>query len=450
VLPIDPLHTRKLLLFEINEVNFEVARLYVDELGLKGFKALLAGPQIRTSSESAYEQLEPWIQWVSAHSGQTAAEHGVFRLGDIVGTAIPQMFEQLEEKGVLVGCVSAMNAENRLKKPAYFVPDPWTSTPTDGSFWSKSLGAAVSQAVNDNAKGRISLQSVAALALGLVRFARPSNYATYASLAFRSRGAPWRRALFLDLFLHDFHWSLLKSRKPRFSTLFLNAGAHIQHHYLFNSKAVANTGQRNPEWYADKHVDPFAEMLTVYDRIIGDYLSLQPSFDVVIATGLTQQPYERLKYYYRLTDHTGFLKKVGIAFDNVLPRMTRDFLVVFKSAADASAAVARLVTFRGAKDGAPIFGDIENRGASVFLSLVYPSEIDVDFVAEYDGGQMPLAPWVTFVAIKNGMHNPNGFAFFRGEIAKYAPEEGAHVKDIYGTVMGFFGAVSFGADRSIQ
>lgn len=438
--PIDPSRAKKLVLVELNEVNFEVARLYVDALGLKNFKALLAGPQTRTSSELVYEQLEPWIQWVSAHSGQTAAEHGVFRLGDIVGTVVPQMFEQLEEKGISVGCVSAMNAENRLKNPAYFVPDPWTSTPTDGSFWSRALGAAVSQAVNDNAKGRISARSAAALGLGLLRFARPSNYATYLKLAFRSRGAPWRKALFLDLFLHDFHWSLLKARKPRFSTLFLNAGAHIQHHYLFNSKAVANATQRNPAWYADAAADPFAEMLTVYDRVLGDYLSLQPSYDVLVATGLTQQPYEKLKYYYRLTDHASFLCQAGIVFDQVLPRMTRDFLIEFKSADEATAAQARLASFRSAADGAPIFGDIENRGTSIFLSLVYPNEIGADLVAEYDGGKMLLAPWVTFVAIKNGMHNPNGFAFFRGEIANHAPAEGAHVKHLYGTVMSFFGA----------
>ena len=428
------------MLIELNEINFDVAALYVEQLKLKSFKTLLAGPSVRTSSETAYEQLEPWIQWVSAHSGQTASEHGVHRLGDIVGTRVPQMFEQLEERGISVGCVSAMNAENRLKRPAYFVPDPWTSTPTDGSFWSRSLSKAISQAVNDNAEGRISVESAAALALGLLRFARPRHYRMYWHLASRSRGAPWRKALFLDLFLHDFHWSLLHSRKPAFSTLFLNAGAHIQHHYLFNSKAALTPAQRNPAWYASARVDPIAEMLQVYDLILADYLRRAPSSNLVVATGLTQQPYDKLKYYYRLTSHTEFLKHVGIAFASVAPRMTRDFLIEFDSAAAASAAVDRLESFRSVKDGLPIFGDIENRGTSVFLSLVYPGEIGPDLQVVYDAGRIALAPWVTFVAIKNGMHNANGFAFFAGDVAKNAPSNGAHVKQLYGTVMEFFGA----------
>lgn len=438
MLPPDRARIRKLVLVELNELNFDVARLYIDLLGLKNFEAVVKGPQVRTSSETAYEQLEPWIQWVSAHTGKTAREHGVFRLGDIVGSDVPQMFEQLEAKGVSVGCVSAMNAENRLRKPAYFIPDPWTSTPTDGSFWSRALSSAIAQTVNDNARGKISAKSALVLALGLLRFARAANYKTYWKLATGSRGSPWRRALFLDLFLHDVHWNFLQSRGPQFSTLFLNAGAHIQHHYLFNSKAASTAVQKNPSWYVDANADPFAEMLTVYDKVLGDYLSLQPSYDVLIATGLTQQPYERLKYYYRLTDHAAYLRHVGIEFAGVMPRMTRDFLIEFSSAGSAAAAVARLASFRSASDGVAIFGDIENRGQSVFLSLVYPNEIGADFKATFDGGTINLAPWVTFVAIKNGMHKSHGFAFFRGEIRTHAPAEGAHVANLYETVMSYF------------
>ena len=431
---------RRLLLIELNEVNFELAQAYVDRLNLRHFRALLDGPRTRTSSETDYEQLEPWIQWVSAHSGQTAAEHAVFRLGDIVGTKVPQMFEQIEARGLSVGCVSPMNTENRLQHPAYFVPDPWTDTPTDGSFWSNALGAALAQTVNDNANGRISAKSAAALGLGLLRFARVKHYGLYAKLAAHSRGAPWRKALFLDLFLHDFHWSLLQRHRPSFSTFFLNAGAHIQHHYLFNSKATLTEAQRNPAWYAAADVDPFAEMLSVYDAILGDYLSLAGSTDLLVATGLTQQPYDKLKFYYRLTDHAAFLKQVGIAFDSVQPRMTRDFLIHFKSALDTATAQRVLASIRSVGDGVPIFADFENRGTSLFLSLVYPSEIGPDFIAEHLGGQMALAPWVTFVAIKNGMHDANGFAFYRGDIARYAPADGAHVKNIHGAVLGFFGA----------
>ena len=86
--------------------------------------------------------------------------------------------------------------------------------------------------------------------------------------------------------------------------------------------------------------DPIADMLAVYDTIIGEYLAL-PDTEVMVVTGLAQKPYDRIKYYWRLKDHAGFLKAVGIECRNVMLRMTRDFLVEFDSWEQAAAAQER-------------------------------------------------------------------------------------------------------------
>ncbi len=434
------LRSEPLVLVELNEVNFDIAAQYVAAGDLPAFGKLLAGSSVRTSAEEKYEELEPWIQWPSIHSGLTRHEHGVFRLGDMVGTPVPQMFEQLEQRGVSVGCVSPMNTENRLQNPAYFLPDPWTKTPSDGSWWSRALTEAVSQVVNDNAQARVGIKSAVSLALGLLRFARPRHYGLYLNLIARSRGAPWRKALVLDLLLHDLHMRLFAKHRPAFSTLFLNAGAHIQHHYFFNAAPIkAQSTLRNPSWYVSDDADPVAEMLQVYDRILGDYLHL-PGVSLLIATGLSQQPYDRVKFYYRLKDHASFLQLLDIPFRAVLPRMTRDFLVEFASAEQALAAQQRLEQVRIAGTGQALFGDIDNRGDSLFVTLTYPSEIDESVMFEVNGRSHPLAPHVAFVAIKNGMHQSKGFAFFTPGLAPYAPADGQHVKELYSTVMNFFGA----------
>jgi hypothetical protein len=175
---------KKLLILQLNEINFDLVRLYLSKFPgrFPGFEKLIAGKGIDTSSEGAYEELEPWIQWASVHTGKSYAEHKLFRLGDVVGSNVPQFFEQLEMDGVSVGAISPMNAENRLKKPAYFIPDPWTQTPSDSSWWSQVLGQAVSQAVNDNAQARITMQSALYIALGLLRFAQVKHYRKYLSL----------------------------------------------------------------------------------------------------------------------------------------------------------------------------------------------------------------------------------------------------------------------------
>ena len=75
----------RLLFLELNEVNFEMVDAYASQGALPNFRRLFdTHGYCQTSSETDYENLEPWIQWVTAHTGLTLAEHSVFRLGDIV------------------------------------------------------------------------------------------------------------------------------------------------------------------------------------------------------------------------------------------------------------------------------------------------------------------------------------------------------------------------------
>jgi hypothetical protein len=431
---------KRLILLELNEINFDVVEKYLDADSTRfpALKKLLAGAHIRTSCEKQYEELEPWIQWVSVHTNKTYAEHGVFRLGDIVGSSAPQIFEQLEEAGYKVGAISAMNAENRLKNPAYFIPDPWTQTHTDSSWWSRSLGQAVSQAVNDNAQARITLKSALQVALGLLRFARVKHYQKYLSLIFASRQKPWLKPLVLDLLLHDLHWTLFNKKRPNFSTLFLNAGAHIQHHYFFNAEPIRKESKnKNPSWYIGENQDPLADVLGLYDMIVGDYFA-RADTDVVLATGLAQKPYESVKFYYRLNTHADFLRGLGIEFSEVLPRMTRDFLITFEHDDHALAAQSLLASIRVGDDDNPLFGEIDNRGTSLFVTLTYPLEITAATNYCVDDRKLPLLPEVSFVAIKNGMHQEEGFAFFTRGIAPYAPANNAHVARLGMTIKNYF------------
>lgn len=433
--------SKRLILLELNEINFDVVEKYVtaDSERFPSLKKILSGARIRTSCETQYEELEPWIQWASVHTGKTYAEHGIFRLGDIIiAGEVPQIFEQIEQAGYKVGAISAMNAENRLKQPAYFIPDPWTQTPSDSSWWSHSMGRAVSQTVNDNAQARVTPKSALQLMLGLLRFAQVRHYGKFLSLVLASRRKPWLKALVLDLLLHDMHWSLFNSKMPNFSTLFLNAGAHIQHHYFFNAKPLRKDLQRkNPAWYVPEKEDPLADVLELYDIIVGEYFA-RTDADVVLATGLAQKPYDRLKFYYRLNRHADFLRGLGILFRKVFPRMTRDFLIEFESEQQARAAQDILSRVRVVSEDAALFGDIDNRGNSLFVTLTYPQEITAETQYQSGDKKAALLPEVTFVAIKNGLHQEEGFAFFTPGAARYAPADKAHVAQLGLAIKSYF------------
>jgi hypothetical protein len=220
--------------------------------------------------------------------------------------------------------------------------------------------------------------------------------------------------------------------------LFLNAGAHIQHHYFHNSPFISvDSKLKNPDWYISPKLDPFSEMLEVYDRIIEEYLA-DDGYELIVATGLSQLPYDRVKYYYRLKDHFDFLKKIGINFLDIQPRMTRDFLVTFASMEDTVIAQNILSGLRISGKIEFLFGEIDNRGKELFVTLTYPDEILEGDVLKSESVSLRVLQEVAFVAIKNGMHQSKGFIFFTPDIANFSPEDGSHVKDLYSTVLNYF------------
>jgi hypothetical protein len=435
------MRTKPLLLLELNEVNFHVAERYVRRSPSRfpALSRLLAQARVTTSAEAAYDQLEPWIQWVSVHTGQGFDSHRVFRLGDITKCPSEQVFEKLESCGFVVGCISPMNAENRLKAPAFFIPDPWTDTTTDGSWWSRRLHQAVSQMVNDNAKARVTPASLVTLLLALARFARPANYGTYWRLITGSRRAPWNKALVLDLLLSDIYLHRVAQTKPDFSCLFLNAGAHIQHHYFFNSvEGGRQGGPSNPGWYIGSKHDPIRDMLVAYERILAN-LFARVGTEMIVATGLSQRPYDRMKYYWRLRDHATFLGRLGVRFKAVQTLMTRDFVVECETAQEVEEARQRLAEVKVSGTGRLLFEELEPRGNSLFATLSYPEEVTEETMAEAPGvAPFALKPQVVFVALKNGMHDGEGFAFFTPEVARHAPQAGEHVRGLHHSILSYF------------
>ena len=151
----------KTILLGLNELNFNYIKFYSVKGFLPNFKILFNSYEvIETTSEDEYKLLEPWIQWVTIHTGKNYEEHKIFRLGDIVNSNENQIFESLESKGLKIGAVSPFNASNGLTSPEFFIPDPWTKTKVSGNWLINSLYQAIHQSVNDNASGKLSLKSL--------------------------------------------------------------------------------------------------------------------------------------------------------------------------------------------------------------------------------------------------------------------------------------------------
>ncbi len=430
--------SQQLFLLEFNEINFDYVSAYCDRGLLPNLGRLIGENGIaETVSEQRYEELEPWIQWVTAHTGKRLADHGVFRLGDIVNHDLPQIWEELEDRGLRIGAISPMNAKNRLRDAAFFVPDPWTATKPTATRRLGALHEGIAQAINENAQARVTTRSIRQMLEGFATFARASNYLEYARLVASSRRRPWRRAMLLDLLLADVFVNEVERTTPDFASLFLNSGAHIQHHYLFSSDCYTGP-QRNPDWYVPRNVDPVREVYEIYDRILGQVRRAFPGARIMIATGLHQDPHDSVTYYWRLREHEKFLSRLRVSFQSVEPRMSRDFLIVCASI-DQAAEAERRLRRAVADDGTPLF-EIDNRGSELFVMLTYSRDIGPQFPIWVDGERYAdFDKDVAFVALKNGRHNGVGYFLDTATSADTVPRQEFPLSELPTRIMGAFG-----------
>jgi hypothetical protein len=115
-------------------------------------------------------------------------------------------------------------------------------------------------------------------------------------------------------------------------------------------------------------------------------------------------------------------------------------LVKCRNEQDAAEAARILGGVRAKSDGQSIFGEIDLRGSSLFVTLTYPKEIARGFkISALSGQVLEFQDDVAFVAIKNGMHSGRGFCFFRGSVSSHAMPQGAHVKSLHDAVLAHFG-----------
>ena len=426
---------KKLILIQLNEINFDVIRLYSHKYNFKFFNKKNLDSLITTSSEKEYHLLEPWIQWVSVYTGLSANAHKEFRLGDNQKNSLIQIFENIEENNFEVGAICPMNAKNNLNKTNYFIPDPWSSSKPNNNYINNLIFSTISKLVNNNSKNSVSIIDLFILIFIFLKFFRFNHLKSLSRIIFRIK-KKWNKALLLDYILNNIHLSYIYKHKPNFSSIFFNAGAHIQHHYFFNSKLLTNQNFNNPTWYIKEEEDPILDMIKFYDDILIGYFN-NNSYDILIATGLSQVPYDREKYYYRLKNHSRFLKILNINFKNVHPRMTRDFLIEFSNQEDQKKCLMRLEAINKLNNKNIFNYDIIKDTIFVTLAISEKVTPESELILE-NNKKINIYNEVSFVALKNGMHCEKGYILSKGDISHYIQSNNQHVKYINSSIKAYF------------
>jgi hypothetical protein len=416
---------RPLILLEFNELSPPLMERFIKDGLLPNFAKLFAESSTYvTDAGEDPPRLNPWIQWVTLHSGQSFAEHEVFHLGDAARKSVPMIWDTVCEAGHKAWICGSMNIAIKPGFDGWVLPDPWDAStpaiPTDFDKYMKLVRAYVFE--HTSGRRPVTLGTIAEFGTFMLRNGlRASTIAKIVSQLISERfgDTSWKRASILDLLQFDIFRHIYKRHRPLLSTLFFNSTAHYQHAFWRNLQ---------PELFSIKpsEIEQKSKGNAVLfgyqamDRMVGEVLQMAGDQAVVaFATALSQQPCLTWegnggKTFYKPHEFRRLLEFVGIdpSSCRVEPVMSEQFHLRF--ADDAAAVRAKELLDGVTIDGGKQVIGSRLEGHSVFAGCTIFSDLPGGVRLRAQGRDVSFTDiFYQIEALKSGMHHRDGLLWIR-------------------------------------
>jgi hypothetical protein len=325
---------KKLVLFEINECDFQYFLFGAKKYKFKAILNLFSDKKNTstfTKDKTEGVNLDPWVQWVSVHTGKPSSYHKVLKIGQKLDKKIPQVWEALAKKNIKIVLWGAFNSILKSKKNINtFIPDPW-------SFTQKAHPIRL--------KGLLDLPRYYALnypninffkfSINLINFLKKIlfsrvffyffvNLFNYLRIMIKFKLISFNYYFFLDLVSLKFVSIDIKKKNTEFAIIALNSFAHFQHNYWDEKKY-----EYIYFWYLN-------EMVLEIEKISKNFNS------VLIYNGFSQKKIKPL-LFIRPKYPTKFFDILNIKFLNIRPNMTSGGLVFFANNNDKKRCINTLL-----------------------------------------------------------------------------------------------------------
>jgi len=415
----------KIIQLEFNELSPTLMDKFIGEGHLLHFARLRQESHVfMTEAAERAPYLEPWIQWVTVHTGLNYDEHGIFDLGDGHKLDKPRVWDLVGERGGRVWICGSMNASFRKPIQGFILPDPWSTGITPyppGEF--EAFFDFVRANVQEHTRDRMPVTRAAQLKFLTFMASHGMSIETAGVIAkqlMNEQGGKhkWKRAIVLDRLQWDVFGRYWRKYQPQFSTFFLNSTAHFQHMYWRNMEPASFTNKpsaADQEEYHSAILFGYQQM----DELVGKCLALADENTIIVfASALGQQPclkYEDTggKVFYRPNDPEKLFRFAGMKpGGQYAPVMSEQFRVYMDSESEAQDASAKLGALR--MDGHEIMlsrqaGNEVFAGCKVF-ERVAPHAV----VTSGTGASTKFYDlFYNCNLVKSGMHHPDGMFWVR-------------------------------------
>jgi len=321
--------TRRIVLFELNEVPWRIVDEYVADHPGSALARTLPSSRCYTTITADRGHLSPWTTWPTLHRGVNDEEHMIGSFGQDrtqVDVSYPPVWQLLRSAGVSVGICGTLHSyppPADMSSYSFYLPDTFAGDPTAfpaelAAFQEFNLTMVAASSRNvDTAIPR-------AAALKFLRHTpkigiRPRTFAALGRQLLAERRKPWlttRRRSFQSVFAFDLFERQLTTTGPAFSSFFTNHVASAMHRYW----AAGHPGDYEqvalePEWM-DKYREEVPWAMARADEMIGrlvEFVDAHPDYELWIASSMGQGPTfaQPLETQLYLEDLPTFMQAVG-------------------------------------------------------------------------------------------------------------------------------------------
>lgn len=453
-----PPRVSRLIALELNELCPSLLTKWMAEGALPNFKRLHDESDVFVTRADVDDTalLEPWIQWHSVHTGLAYDQHRVFHLTEGPRAGHPDVYRMLMATGRRVASFASMNVAPFAREGSVFVGDPWSENndafPPEYNTYNRFVSHNVRE--YSNSKSRMSAADYARF-LGFMA-SHGLSPATVTGIVnqlgaerLSKHALGWRRVAVLDSLQFDVFRASYRKHRPDFASFFVNSVAHLQHSYWRHMQPEAFT-LRPDEQEMATYGDAIRTGYIAMDRIVGRFLALARSegASLMFISALSQQPFLRHEelggqHFHRLYDVEAFLGTLNIAWRDIAPTMTHQYLMQCASPTEARVARERLAALR-LEDGRALFGfpvqDSEPGSLYFGCQIATRTAADAPIIDGTANSPLRFGDWFYQIeAIKSGRHHPDGCLWIQtGQHCVH--QEKPSILDILPTQMELLGA----------
>jgi len=401
-----------MLIIELNEFDPNYFKKVSKLLGLKYIERILNLNHTNTITDEKeeYQGLDPWVQWVSIHTGKPLKKHSIKRLSETKKQDFKQIWNLFgENRNYTCGVWGVMNAPCGNKKGIkFFVPDPWSFDEL---------------AYPSNLNKFLSLPRYMAknyLATNLLEFMKESF--KMINFIFQNRGNGKTRKFFSMLlkaffisginvhtfstlldFLSTLYFIELKDKlNTNFNIIFLNHIAHIQHQFW-----------EEPEKRISKHMKLG---LIICNEIIGLLIeSIGKNEELMIVNGIRQKFVKGEGFFvYRQKDPVSFFKYFGVKSIETEQNMTNDGILIFNNNEHRDEAINILKDISIKSNKKKIFHVEVLDQRRIFYQFDIKNKVNHDEVILLKDKSFRFFDLIECICERTGAHIQKGDIFYKG------------------------------------